>query len=49
MGNRNQTLAVGDLAPAIEAPSATGAPFSLSAHAGEWGVVFFYPMANTPG
>lgn len=39
----------GAVAPAIEAPTATGGHFSLAEHAGSWVVIFFYPMANTPG
>lgn len=49
MSSRNQTLAVGDIAPAIDATTATGGRFSLADRAGTWTVVFFYPMANTPG
>ena len=41
--------AVGDPAPAIEAPTATGEHFSLAANTGSWVVVYFYPRANTPG
>jgi peroxiredoxin len=39
----------GAVAPAIEAATATGGHFSLAEHAGKWVVIFFYPMANTPG
>jgi thioredoxin-dependent peroxiredoxin len=40
---------VGDPAPAIDAPTATGSRFSLSEQLGKWVVVYFYPRANTPG
>lgn len=39
----------GDIAPAIEAETATGEQFSLSALKGRWVAVYFYPRANTPG
>jgi hypothetical protein len=39
----------GAVAPTIEAPTATGGHFSLAEQAGKWVVIFFYPMANTPG
>jgi thioredoxin-dependent peroxiredoxin len=41
--------AVGDIAPAIEALTATGGSFSLAGQAGKWVVIYFYPRANTPG
>jgi thioredoxin-dependent peroxiredoxin len=40
---------VGDTAPPIDAATAGGGHFSLAEQAGKWVVVFFYPMANTPG
>ncbi len=40
---------VGQAAPALEAPTATGGRFSLAERAGHWTVVYFYPRANTPG
>lgn len=40
---------VGQHAPAIEATTATGKPFSLAGLRGKWAVVYFYPRANTPG
>ena len=41
--------AVGDIAPDIDAPTATGGRFSLAEQAGKWVAVYFYPRANTPG
>lgn len=49
MNDTRSTLAVGDVAPPIEGTTATGERFSLADHRGSWVVVFFYPMANTPG
>lgn len=44
------TPRVGGPAPAIDALTATGETFRLADAAGQkWTVVFFYPMANTPG
>lgn len=40
---------VGEVAPAIDAPTAMGERFSLAEQAGKWVVIFFYPMADTPG
>jgi len=40
---------VGDIAPPIDADTATGGHFTLAERAGKWTVIFFYPMANTPG
>jgi thioredoxin-dependent peroxiredoxin len=40
---------VGDTAPPIDAATAGGGHFSLAEQAGKWVVIFFYPMANTPG
>jgi hypothetical protein len=40
---------VGDPAPAVDAPTATGGHFSLAEQSGKWVVVYFYPRANTPG
>jgi len=40
---------VGDAAPPIDAATASGGHFSLAEQAGKWVVIFFYPMANTPG
>ena len=42
-------LAVGDLAPAIDATATGDGAFSLADHRGTWVVVYFYPRANTPG
>jgi thioredoxin-dependent peroxiredoxin len=39
----------GDIAPSIEAETATGEHFSLAALSGKWVVAYFYPRANTPG
>lgn len=39
----------GDVAPDIEAETATGEHFSLAAQRGKWVVVYFFPRANTPG
>jgi len=39
----------GDVAPAIEAETATGDHFSLAKLKGRWVVAYFYPRANTPG
>jgi len=39
----------GDIAPAIEAVTATGERFSLAALRGHWVAAYFYPRANTPG
>jgi len=44
-----QMPAVGDVAPAIDAATATGERFSLAEQAGRWVAVYFYPRANTPG
>ncbi len=49
MNERNSMPRPGDVAPPIEAVTAAGRHFSLSDRAGQWVVVFFYPMANTPG
>lgn len=40
---------VGDTAPGVEAQTATGEHFSLTANKGRWVVLYFYPRANTPG
>ena len=42
-------LQEGDIAPAIEAETATGEQFSLSGLKGHWIAVYFYSRANTPG
>ena len=42
-------LRAGDIAPDIDAETATGERFSLSALRGTWVVAYFYPRANTPG
>lgn len=39
----------GAAAPAIVAEVTGGGTFDLSAHRGQWVVVYFYPRANTPG
>jgi len=49
MPAKSPALRVGDPAPPILAKTAQGDDFSLAEHLGEWVVVFFYPMANTPG
>ena len=46
---RSAQLEVGEAAPPILATTTTGEPFDLSAHRGEYVVVYFYPRANTPG
>lgn len=40
---------IGEVAPRINATTATGAQFSLSALRGKWVIAYFYPRANTPG
>jgi thioredoxin-dependent peroxiredoxin len=45
---RNVTVSVGTSVPDFTAES-TGGPFTLSAHAGNPLVVYFYPKDNTPG
>ena len=40
---------VGEVAPPIDATTATGTRFSLSALRGLWVVAYFYPRASTPG
>lgn len=40
---------VGDAAPRLAAPTATGEQFDLASQAARWVVVYFYPRANTPG
>jgi peroxiredoxin Q/BCP len=40
---------VGDAAPPLDSPMATGETFSLAAQRGRWVAVYFYPRANTPG
>lgn len=45
----NKMPVVGELAPTIDAPTATGERFRLEEHRGSWVVVYFYPRANTPG
>ncbi len=40
---------VGEQAPDISRPASAGGTFELSAHRGQWVVVYFYPRANTPG
>ena len=42
-------LRAGDVAPEIDAETATGEHFRLSALRGTWVVAYFYPRANTPG
>lgn len=49
MSSKRQMPRVGEAAPPIDAATATGERFSLAKQAGEWVVLFFYPMANTPG
>ncbi|MGB4592547.1 MAG: redoxin domain-containing protein [Coriobacteriia bacterium] len=44
-----QMPAVGDAAPAIDAPITGDGRFVLSEHTGKWVVVYFFPRANTPG
>lgn len=39
----------GDIAPDIDAETATGERFRLEGLRGGWVVVYFYPRANTPG
>jgi peroxiredoxin Q/BCP len=40
---------VGETAPPLSMPTATGDTFDLADHRGQWVVVYFYPKANTPG
>lgn len=40
---------VGDPAPPLSAPTATGGRFDLAEQRGTWVAVYFYPRANTPG
>ena len=40
---------VGEDAPDISRPTATGGTFDLKDHRGQWVVLYFYPKANTPG
>jgi len=49
MARAKHAPVVGDIAPPIESATATGEKFSLAEKASTWTVVFFYPMANTPG
>lgn len=42
-------LAEGDLAPGIDAETATRERFSLTEMRGSWVAAYFYPRANTPG
>jgi hypothetical protein len=43
------TPRAGDIAPKLDADTATGGHFDLDDHAGEWVAVYFFPRANTPG
>jgi len=43
------TLAVGDMAPAIELPDDRGTVHRLADRRGRWTVVYFYPADDTPG
>lgn len=49
MTPENKMPAPGEVAPALDAPTATGGRFTLAEHLGSWVVVYFYPRANTPG
>jgi thioredoxin-dependent peroxiredoxin len=49
MKSRKDMPQVGTAAPPIDAVTATGEHFLLADYAGKWVVVFFYPLANTPG
>jgi len=40
---------IGEVAPEIDATTATETRFSLSSLRGMWVVAYFYPRANTPG
>lgn len=40
---------IGDVAPDFTLPNQDGDPVSLSAYAGRWVVVYFYPADDTPG
>lgn len=42
-------LEAGQPAPDFTLPDAEGSDVTLSASAGSWRVVYFYPKANTPG
>lgn len=49
MSQKPQMPRVGDPAPPIDAITALGDRFTLERATGSWVVLFFYPMANTPG
>jgi peroxiredoxin Q/BCP len=42
-------LAEGTTAPAFTLPGQDGQPVSLSSHGGHWVLLWWYPMADTPG
>ncbi len=42
-------LAIGDRAPDFTATTHTGETVRLADHRGQWVVLWFYPMADTPG
>jgi peroxiredoxin Q/BCP len=42
-------LNVGDLAPDFTVKAHTGEDVRLSAQDGKWVILWFYPMADTPG
>ena len=42
-------LSTGDTAPEFTATSHTGREISLSDYAGKYVLLWFYPMADTPG
>ncbi len=42
-------LAEGDLAPDFDLPAHDGSRVKLSALAGKWVLIWWYPAADTPG
>ena len=49
MSNNLPMPEVGTTAPRIDAITSKGERFAFDQHPDSWFVVFFYPMANTPG
>lgn len=49
MGQEPVRLAVGDVAPEIDAQATGDGRFSLSAARGRFVAVYFFPRSNTPG
>jgi peroxiredoxin Q/BCP len=48
-GMTDQTIKVGDKAPAFTLPDQDGTPVKLSGFEGSWVVLYFYPKDDTPG